>query len=108
LDKIAHTREWVSDPVAQLPGPGSAVGPARERPPGQCPDHGIGRPGLGERREYARDRARHFLVGVDDDRAVLVMQEIQRQWRPQLAPLGRGPFGALQPAREQVQLCFLW
>ena len=89
---------------AQLPGPRPAVGAARESASGERAGHAVGGAGLGERGEHIADRGGDLGVGVDDDLAVVVVDEPDRQRHPQLAAGRGGPFGLLQPAGQPVQL----
>ena len=92
-------------PPAQLARPRAAIGALREPPLGERADHAIGRAGLRERVEHVGDRGRDLLVGVDDRRAVLVIEVADGQREAQRATLGRRALGALQPAGEDVELC---
>ena len=67
-------------------------------------DHLIGRAGRGERREHVGDRGRDLLVRVLDHLPLLVVDVADRQRDAQLAAFGRGAFGTLQSASQQVQL----
>ena len=67
-------------------------------------DHLIGRPAGAERGEDVGDRGVHLGVRVDDRVAVVVVDVPDRQREAQLATLRRGPFGALEPPGQEVQL----
>jgi hypothetical protein len=107
IDRVAQDpgRADMGEPApAQLPGPHSAVGSARETPPSERPGHPVGRAGLRERGEYIADRGGDLGVRVDNDLAVLVVDEPDRQRHAQLTPGRGGSFGLLQPAGQPVQL----
>ena len=48
----------------------------------------------------------HLGVRVDDGVALVVVDEADRQRETQLASLGRGPLGSLEPPGQEVQLGF--
>ena len=109
IDRVAQdpSRAGMGEPApAQLPGPHPAIGPAGKAPPGEGAGDPVGRAGLGERGEHITDRGGDFGIGIDDDPALVVVDEPDRQRHAQLTP-GRGsPFGLLQPAGQPVQLGF--
>ena len=103
-----RTRPGVGEPVeADLPGPGPAVGAAREPAPAERRDHPVGRPGGGERGEHVGDRGGDLLVRVEHTDPVVVVEVADRQRGAQLTAFGGGPFRALQPPGQQMELCFL-
>ncbi len=80
---------------AQLTGPGPAVGAQREPAVAERGDHPVGRAARGERGEQIIDRGLDLGVGVDHDRAVLVVEVADRQRGAQLAAGGGGPLAGL-------------
>ena len=88
----------------QLARPRAAPRTLREPPTRERTEHPIRRAGLKERREHVSDRGLHLLIGVNDRRAVLVIDIADREPEPQLAALRSGALGALQPAGHHVQL----
>ena len=95
-EHVARARVGQPAP-AQLARPRAAPGALGEPAVLEHADHPVRRAGLLERPEQVRDRGLHLLVGVDDHAAVLVVEVADRQRQPQLAALGGGALGALQP-----------
>ena len=98
-------RPGVRQPApSQLPGPDPPIGPQREPPPNERGHHLERRAARGERGEDVPDGPLHLLIRVDHADTLVVVAVADRQRETQLAAFGRGPFRALQPARQQVQL----
>jgi hypothetical protein len=91
---MPSTREWVSRPV----------GAQREASSLKRGHDLVGGPAGAEGGEQVGDRGRHLRVRVHHRGALVVVDIADRQREAQLAPLRRGPLGALEPAGQQVQL----
>ena len=89
---------------AQLPGPHAAVGTLGELAAGERRHDAVSRPGRGEAGEDVSDGGLDLGIGVEHDRAVVVVDQPDRQRGTQLAALGGGPLGRLQPPGHDVQL----
>ena len=89
---------------AQLAGPHPAVGAQREASTLERGHDLVGGPAGAEGGKQVGDRGLHLGVRVHHRGALVVVDVADRQREAELAPLGRGPLGALEPAGQQVQL----